>query len=55
MVGSSVFSLLSSRGHKEEVILKYCLILIALAMGVCCYTARFILPLYSSSSIASSS
>jgi hypothetical protein len=52
MVGSSVFSLLSSRGHKEEVILKYCLILIALAMGVCCFTARLILHSYSSSSIA---
>jgi hypothetical protein len=40
MVGSSLFSLLSSRGHKEEVILKYCLGLVVLSMAVCCYTAR---------------
>jgi len=40
MVGSSLFSLLSQRGHSEAHILKYCLTLIAVAMAICCYSAR---------------
>lgn len=40
MIGSSTFSLLSSKGFSEENILKFCLYLIAGTMTVCCFTAR---------------
>jgi len=39
MVGSNVFTLLTTRGFSEQYILKLCLYLIAGSMGVCCLTA----------------
>lgn len=39
MVGSSLYTILSSRGHQPEEVLKYCLLLISISMGVCCFTA----------------
>jgi len=40
MIGSSTFSVLSSRGHSQAQILKYTLYCISATMAVCCYTAR---------------
>jgi len=39
MVGSSIFTILTSKGYTEQHILKLCLYLIAGAMAVCCVTA----------------
>ena len=41
MIGSSTFSVLSSRGHSQAQILKYTLYCISATMAVCCYTARY--------------
>jgi len=40
MVGSSLFSILNSKGHSEANILKYCLAVMAAAMAICCYSAK---------------
>jgi len=40
MVGSALFSILTTRGHSEATILKYCLIMISIAMAICCFSAR---------------
>jgi len=39
MVGSSLYSILSSRGNSPEEVLKYCLLMISISMAVCCFTA----------------
>ncbi len=39
MIGSSIYTLMLSRGYQSEDVLKMCLIVIAGSMGVCCVTA----------------
>jgi len=40
MIGSNMFTMLTCKGHAEDQILKYCLLLIGASMSVCCFTTR---------------
>lgn len=40
MLGSAIFSILSTKGHSEASILKTCLTMISVTMAICCYTTR---------------
>ena len=40
MIGSSLYSLLLSRGYKSEDVLKFCLVLMSISMGLCILTAK---------------
>jgi len=39
MVGSSLYNIISSWGHTQEDVLKYCLLMISSSMAICCFTA----------------
>lgn len=39
MIGSSAYTLLLSRGHRSEDVLRLCLVTISLSMATCCLTA----------------
>jgi len=39
MIGSSLYTVISSRGCTPEDVLKYCLVMLCTSMGICCFTA----------------